>query len=73
MKNCTVKFIDNVFEKMTKVGYFLYDLVWEIISVSEKRMKDCIVKIIDNVFEKITKVVYFCNHGAYERSLSLRF
>ena len=27
-------------------------LVWEIISVSEKRMKSCIVKIIDNVFEK---------------------
>ena len=35
------------------------DLVWEIISVSEKRMKNCIVKIIDNVFEKMTKVVYF--------------
>ena len=37
--------------------YFLlscetHDLVWEIISVSEKRMKNCIVKIIDNVFEK---------------------
>ena len=28
------------------------DLVWEIISVSEKRMKNYIVKIIDNVFEK---------------------
>ena len=26
-----------------------YDLVWDIISVSEKRMKNCIVKIIDNV------------------------
>ena len=23
MKNCNVKIIDNVFEKMTKVGYFL--------------------------------------------------
>ena len=23
MKSCIVKFIDNVFEKMTKVGYFL--------------------------------------------------
>ena len=23
MKNCIVKIIDNVFEKMTKVGYFL--------------------------------------------------
>ena len=37
--------------------YFLlfcetHELVWEIISVSEKRMKNCIVKIIDNVFEK---------------------
>ena len=37
--------------------YFLlfcktHDLVWEIISVSEKRMKNCIVKIIDKVFEK---------------------
>ena len=29
-----------------------HDLVWEIISVSEKRMNDCIVKIIDNVVEK---------------------
>ena len=29
-----------------------HDLVWEIISVSEKRMKNCTVKIIDNVFEK---------------------
>ena len=31
-----------------------YDLVWEIISVSEKRTKNyySIVKIIDNVFEK---------------------
>ena len=29
-----------------------HDLVWEIISVSEKRMKNCIVKIIDNVFKK---------------------
>ena len=28
-----------------------HDLVWEIISVSEKRMKNCIVKI-DNAFEK---------------------
>ena len=44
--------------------YFLlfwetHDLVWEINSISEKRMKNCIVKIIDNVFEKMTKVVYF--------------
>ena len=31
---------------------FFHDLVWEIISVSEKRMKNCIVKIINNVFEK---------------------
>ena len=29
-----------------------HDLVWEIISVSEKRTKNCIVKIINNVFEK---------------------
>ena len=29
-----------------------HDLVWKIISVSEKRMKNCIVKITDNVFEK---------------------
>ena len=29
-----------------------HDLVWEIISVSEKRMKKCIVKIIHNVFEQ---------------------
>ena len=36
-----------------------HDLVWEIISVSEKRMKNCIVKIINHVFEKITKVGYF--------------
>ena len=33
-----------------------HDLVWEIISVSEKRIKNCIVKIINNVFEKMTKV-----------------
>ena len=44
--------------------YFLlfwetHDLVWEIISVSEKRMKNYIVKIIDNIFEEMTKVVYF--------------
>ena len=32
-----------------------HDLVWEIISVSEKRMKNCIVKIINNVFEKNDK------------------
>ena len=32
------------------------DLVWEIISVSEKRMKNCIVKIRGNVFEKMTKM-----------------
>ena len=37
----------------------LHDLVWEIISASEKRMKNCIVKILDNVFEKMTKVGYF--------------
>ena len=36
-----------------------HDLVWEIISVSEKRMKNCNVKIINNVFEKMTKVGYF--------------
>ena len=30
----------------------IHDLVWEIVSASEKRMKNCIVKIIDNVFEK---------------------
>ena len=38
-----------------------HDLVWEIISVSEKRMENCkcIVKIIDNAFEKMTKVGYF--------------
>ena len=30
-----------------------HDLVWEIISVSEKRLKNCIVKTIDNVFEKM--------------------
>ena len=29
-----------------------HDLVWEIISVSERRMKNCIVKIINKVFEK---------------------
>ena len=29
-----------------------HDLVWEIISVSEKRIKNSIVKIINNVFEK---------------------
>ena len=29
-----------------------HDLVWEIISVSEKRTKNCIVKIINNAFEK---------------------
>ena len=29
-----------------------HDLVWKIISLSEKRMKNCIVKIIDLVFEK---------------------
>ena len=28
-----------------------HGLVWEITSVSEKRMENCIVKIIDNVFE----------------------
>ena len=36
-----------------------HDLIWEIISVSEKRMKNCIWKIINNVFEKMTKVGYF--------------
>ena len=36
-----------------------HDLVWEIISISEKRIKNCIVKIINNVFEKMTKVGYF--------------
>ena len=46
--------------------YFLlfcetHDLVWEIISVSEKRIKNCIVKIIDNVFEKWQRwVIPFC-------------
>ena len=30
-----------------------HDLVWEIISLSEKRMKNCTVKITDNVFEKM--------------------
>ena len=29
-----------------------HDLVWKIISVSEKRIKNCIMKIINNVFEK---------------------
>ena len=28
---------------------FTHDLVWEIISVPEKRKNNCIVKIIDNV------------------------
>ena len=40
---------------MREVAYLsliFTDLVWEIISVSEKRMKNCIVKIINNVFEK---------------------
>ena len=42
--------------------YFLlfcetHDLVWEIISVSEKRMKNCIVKIIDNVFARIAAAI----------------
>ena len=36
-----------------------HDLVWEIVSVSEKRMKNCIVKIIYNVFQKMTKVGLF--------------
>ena len=36
-----------------------HNLVWEIISVFEKRIKNCIVKIIDNVFEKMTEVSYF--------------
>ena len=35
------------------------DLVWGVISVSEKRMKNCIVKIKGNVFEKMTQVGYF--------------
>ena len=44
--------------------YFLlfcetHNLVWETISVSEKRMENCIVKIIDNVFKKMMKVGYF--------------
>ena len=34
-------------------------LVWEIISVSEKRMKNCVVKIIDNAFEKNDEVGLF--------------
>ena len=46
-----VQFISNL------LLYFMlfcdtHDLVWEIISVSEKRMKNCIMKIINNVFEK---------------------
>ena len=44
---------------LTPLVALLHDLVWEIISASEKRMKNCIVKIIDNVFEKMTKVGYF--------------
>ena len=45
--------------------YFLlfsetHDLVWDIISVSEKRIENCNVKIIDNIFlQKMTKVSYF--------------
>ena len=44
---------------LTPLVALLHDLVWEIISASEKRMKNCIVKIIGNVFEKMTKVGYF--------------
>ena len=45
-----------------------HDLVWEIISVSEKRIQNCIVKIIDNVFEKMTKVGYFLKEiGWFEK------
>ena len=36
-----------------------HDLVWEIISISQKRMKNCIVKIIDNVFGKNDEGVLF--------------
>ena len=47
------------------------DLVWEIISVSEKRMKNCIVKITDNVFEKNDEGGLFPLKGLTQ--LSIRF
>ena len=44
-----------------------HDLVWEIISVSEKRMKNCIVKIINNVFEKWRRwVIYWARSQTFE-------
>ena len=54
------------------------DLVWEIISVSEKRMKNCIVKIIDNVFEindegglfPLTWSSYYWNIGAQLKEIT---
>ena len=36
-----------------------HNLVFELISISEKRMTNCIVKIIDNVLKKMSKVGYF--------------
>ena len=48
-----------------KLPFILYvilrphNLIWDIISVSEKRMQNCIVKIIDNVFGKNDEVSYF--------------
>ena len=55
---CWVRFTSNL------LLYFMlfcdtHDLVWEIISISEKRMKNCIVKIINNVFVKMTKMGHF--------------
>ena len=48
-----------------------HDLVWEIISVSEKRMKNCIVKIINNVFEKNDEGGLFPLKGLTQLSIRL--
>ena len=47
-----------------------HDLVWEIISVSEKRMKNCIVKIIDNVLEKNDEGGLFPLKGKNQRIIT---
>ena len=46
--------------------YFLlfcetHDLVFEIMSVSEKRIKNCVVKIIDNVLNNVEGVPFPLN------------
>ena len=44
MKNCIVKIIDNAFEKMTKVGYFLQGLAQDQTARVILRYTGCFIK-----------------------------